>query len=524
MMHLLRNILILLVLALLSSCGGEEEDGTPKDRVDSRIELGGLAEDEISAECIFIKEILLFPPQQCYLQSDLISVVPPVDMARYRCGTYAETACCIDDIFRVPDIQIGEVGMALWLVRKVETALIPQIGNLYNALVGTSSGAPYAGVINSMMVLAIMLYGSSIALGLTSGNAYMALMFVVRIIFVSVFALNWDIFETVFIRTIEDGIVDNLSNIVLSAVSGDTSGVNYDDSLENQFTVIDQMLSYFFNWKYFQLIMALLTSAMGWVYAILLVILMFAYIFVVIEAVQLYLFAMFGRAILYILAPIFIPFLVLDQTRTIFAGWFKQLINFSLQPVFVFAFVGLFHMVFVTYVTDGGLLKYEDWKVCKKHLFSILEGIFEFFPWPKITDVNENVIDGKDLPINLWVVVSLLLLIYMMKRMMSWSMVLAGRLSGGVVTMSGITVQGWEGMKEQLKVAPAAMLAGTKGLIVGKRTAPGMKGVARRQGGLIGYLQGRGTVGEGFKQSGGTAYRKQKSKARDAVKKAFLGK
>jgi len=523
MANIFKNIILILFIGILSSCGGEESDGTPQDRVESTIT--GLVQEEISGKCIFIKEVLLFPPQQCFLKTDLEAVVPAVDLTRYKCGNYTKAACCIDDIFRVPDLDIGEVGMVQWLVKQIDDNLVPKIGELYNALVGTTNGAPYANIIYLMMSLAVMLYGASIALGLTHASPYLALMFSMRILFVVVFALNWTNFETIFIRTIEDGIVKGVSNVVISAVANENSGANFDLSVTEQFIAMDQMLSYFFNWKFFQLILATLTSVMGWVYVILLIILMFAYVFLIIEVIQLYLYAMFARAILYMLAPIFIPFILLDQTRSIFVGWFKQLLNFSLQPIFIFAFAALFHLIFMKYLTEGGLLRFEDYKICQGYLFTIQKGLFEFFPWPEITDVTETAIsDSSDMPFNLWTIVSLLLLSYMMRNMLQWSSDLAARLSGGVVNLSGITVQGWEGMKENLKVAPAAMIASSKGLLLGQRTAPGMKGTVSRQNGIVGYLQGRGTVGEGFRKSGGAAYRKQKSKAAQAVRKALLGK
>ena len=526
MKNVLKNVIAIFLVFVLSSCGGEESDGTPQNRVESEITNAGLLEETISGKCIFIKEVLLFPPQKCYARTELEAVVPAVDISRYRCGdNYTPAACCIDDIFRVPDVDIGEVGMVQWLVTNIDNNLVPKIGELYEALVGTTNSAPYTKIINIMITMAIIIYGASIALGLTHASPYLALMFVLRIIFVVVFATNWTNFESFFIRTIEDDIVKGLSNVVISAVAEENSGANFNASLDEQFLAMDQMLSFFFSWKIFQLILATMTSVMGGLYVITLVILMFAYVFVIIEAIQIYLYSMFARAILYMLAPIFIPFILLDQTRSIFIGWFKQLMNFSLQPIFLFAFVALFHLIFMKYLTEGGLLRFEDYKICQGHLFTLAEGIFEFFPWPEITDVKENaVVDSKDMPFNLWTIFSLLLLTYMMRNMMHWSLDLASRLSGGIVNLSGITVQGWESMKESLKVAPAAAIASTKGLLVGQRTAPGMKGTISRQDGIVGYLQGRGTVGEGFRKSGGAAYKKQRSRAAQAVRKALLGR
>ena len=76
----------------------------------------------------------------------------------------------------------------------------------------------------------------------------------------------------------------------------------------------------------------------------------FSFFMTIVAAIATYVKAIIGLSILFALAPIFIACLLFENTRRLFDGWLSMCLNFALQPVFVFAFLGFFMVML-----DGAL-------------------------------------------------------------------------------------------------------------------------------------------------------------------------
>ena len=64
--------------------------------------------------------------------------------------------------------------------------------------------------------------------------------------------------------------------------------------------------------------------------------------------------AQIALAILIILGPIFIPFLVFDPLSFLFWGWFRAMITYSLYAVIAGAVLRVFSAVGIAFITSMG--------------------------------------------------------------------------------------------------------------------------------------------------------------------------
>lgn len=70
------------------------------------------------------------------------------------------------------------------------------------------------------------------------------------------------------------------------------------------------------------------------------------------RALWVYLIYLLATTLLFGLAPIFLTFMLFERTKNLFNGWLGQLVNFSLQPVMMFSFIGFFSVMMMHSLTD----------------------------------------------------------------------------------------------------------------------------------------------------------------------------
>lgn len=76
-------------------------------------------------------------------------------------------------------------------------------------------------------------------------------------------------------------------------------------------------------------------------------------IIVAIRALHIFLTSAFAIILLVYVSPITITFVLFSKTKDMFDKWLRQLIGYSLQPVFLFAYIGIFITVFETLVSGS---------------------------------------------------------------------------------------------------------------------------------------------------------------------------
>ena len=203
------------------------------------------------------------------------------------------------------------------------------------------------------------------------------------------------------------------------------------------------------------------------------------------EAVWVYLMSMIGRALLFGLAPIFIACLMFQKTKTLFDGWLNQIINFCLQPIFLFAFLGFY----VTLIEKSlkAILKVQwCWGDVadasgsggtEKGWVSVIDGTLVRYIWgaqgPRMIDANGKVLQDKVLdqifPLNIIDVLIFCLLAQLAWRYTQVVVSIAREIAGSAVSMANTSgaLTGW------FQNAEAKAGAGAQGYLKGAKFGSG---------------------------------------------------
>jgi type IV secretion system protein VirB6 len=129
----------------------------------------------------------------------------------------------------------------------------------------------------------------------------------------------------------------------------------------------------------------LFTTFDGWIFIIIYFCLLFFVLIITVKATIIYLTALIAIGVLIVMGPIFICFLLFDVTKSLFDNWIKLLISYSLQPIILFAGMGLLTLLILQeiYATLG-------FRVCRQSMFN-------FGPISNIiSGYEENFGDGSD--------------------------------------------------------------------------------------------------------------------------------
>lgn len=239
------------------------------------------------------------------------------------------------------------------VIAKIKEQVIGEDGNwgaTQQVFDGLVESEYYKSAIASMFILAIVFYGVGVSTGIlqvTFGDAVIRL---AKIGVITYIVGNWDSFYGTIAIFFING-TDELLAIFLSALA-DLNQLHPDLANENGvldiFGLLDRFIALIFSQHMVAIISALFSplgqkaGPYGLVYALVLGLSISYLASAVLRVVTVYALSIFAKALLFALAPIFLAFMLFNQTKPMFDSWLKQLINYSLQPVIVIAFIGLF--------------------------------------------------------------------------------------------------------------------------------------------------------------------------------------
>ncbi len=363
-------------------------------------------------------------------------------------------------------------------------------------------------IIRIAIVLTIIFWGLGIILGYTSeGSGYGLFLTVFKIAVILYFATNWTGFSQ-NVREVVEAVVDDFTSQVavvfapatkfedvchhdptraikingayvplskneidrflngLKSVPAtkkilDAVGVKefphsaYDKP--GPFCIVDYTFSQFWNFKMVKVLLALIFSGFtGWIYGIVLVWAMIGYLFTMVSAMWIFLVAFIARSLLYGIAPLFIAFALFKQTRSLFDGWLQQLISFALQPLFLFAFLGLFHkmineMLKVTLerIDIDTALNPQKWPYMGKSQTMVCyerfnpESDFPFYWWRfKVNQgsAGQVTVQGYDAdqPINIFSILVVAILVQIMRNLTHWTVQAASSIAQGFLSAATV--------------------------------------------------------------------------------------
>lgn len=118
------------------------------------------------------------------------------------------------------------------------------------------------------------------------------------------------------------------------------------------------------------IIASFFTGAIGVTVAFSIFILAFSLIATVIRAMHIFVSSCIAIVIYVFVSPIIIPLILFERTKSIFDSWLSHLISFSLQPIILFSFLGIFISLSEKILYNGAVYKNGN-LVCQKHCRNI---------------------------------------------------------------------------------------------------------------------------------------------------------
>ncbi len=223
----------------------------------------------------------------------------------------------------------------------VSDDFVPLVEKFFKGVVG--EGSLLQNVMLILLTIYISFWGIFWLFGLWEASWYQTFTRIMKIaIIVTIFSDNgWNFFEEYVINFFRDGAI-SIGNIIFSSfdeVTGQFFG-NKNALFAVLANILDLFLSEAINGK----VWSLLWSP---VFLGLIIVVMFYYSFylflhIIFKILTLYLSIFIMMSVAFILAPIFILFLLFEKTKGLFDAWLSLLIGYMLQYIFMIATVAIF--------------------------------------------------------------------------------------------------------------------------------------------------------------------------------------
>ena len=251
------------------------------------------------------------------------------------------------------------------LVKAVRSTLYGDPGNpdkpgvlkqLFKNLVQESAAVS---IIRAILVLYIAFTGFGYLIGTLQMTQYDM---IIRLIKFSLIAAlispgGWEFFFKNFFLIFIDGSLELIGRICQGSLEGyGLVAIDITKDPTNIFGVFDGPFKILFSKQIWLKILALsLSSILGWVLAIFIIIASVFYILAIAKATMMFLISMIIISLLIFIGPVFMCLMLFNATKGMFTIWWKYLISFTLQPVAIFAAISIFTILILAtiYATLG---------------------------------------------------------------------------------------------------------------------------------------------------------------------------
>lgn len=363
----------------------------------------------------------------------------------YRLQCDANDQSCRQTLPRLEYRPVGggdtqRLGIISYVVVAVKDVVNNSASIVFNKIV---TDRDFQNLVTAVMTLFVAVYGIAIALGLAQPSPLDLVVRAAKLAAVYFLLTSWGNFYEVVV-TFFESLTNGLTNIMTSAIISSASGTaNARVTGMDVFGFIDErVLGTLLSVRFAVIIGAMFTiSPVGLVIGLLLLSVVLSYLGTLISAVQIYIMAFIARSLLYAVSPIFLIFLMFQQTKSLFDGWLKQLINFSLQPVLLVAFMAFFNGIFFNYMEN---MFRPGYSVCYQEEPATSGQTVRFHGMKIMT--NEGAISGHGRPIkqltevmDVFTLFVVIMLGFIMIKMNGWAVQAAAQLSEGGISFSNST-------------------------------------------------------------------------------------
>ena len=320
---------------------------------------------------------------------------------------------------------------------KIKDAAVTIFKNMtcYKGIGGSGNCTNFFQYIKALLILYIMLYGMMFLMGMVQISQTDL---VIRVIKVGLVAglINDSTFEFFnsyvfdFVTGFSDDIISNMAGY--SLFSGSTT-------VSNPFMFLNEVMTKIFLSSTFAAqMMAMLSMGLnGILYFILLFVCIGIIIIVAFRAIAVYLMAFMAIAVLIGLAPLFLTFILFQQTWYLFDNWVKFMFRYMLEPIIMLAGIIILTQLFTIYL-DYVVGYSVCWKcgIPIKIPFPQIEGVTPAFLDVELFCINWFAPWGFDhrssqMGMNMQNMVVLLMIAYCMWGYIDFSNKIVARLAGG---------------------------------------------------------------------------------------------
>ena len=240
--------------------------------------------------------------------------------------------------------------------------------------------------IRALLVLYIAYTGLSYMVGFAKTTQQEAMKKILKVVVIVILISpnSWTFFNTYLFSFFLNGGMELTYDIVQPLMSGSRVNIEtptHAELVKAVFSMYDQIFHELFNPAIWIKIWAMTcTSLVGILLAILIIIAIIAYIICVMRVAAIYLISIITLCILFLLAPIFISFILFEKTNKLFRSWINNMLSMMFQPIFAFTAIALLHAIFI-YVLHISL----SFAACPTCLLSF--NIFQWYlclPWKNV--------------------------------------------------------------------------------------------------------------------------------------------
>jgi type IV secretory pathway VirB6-like protein len=352
----------------------------------------------------------------------LICVMPLSAMA----ADPSSSVCMSDIMAGSPSDTDGLVTQAVDYIKEVVNSASQ---DLYSGIIGNSG---FKDAVGAAFALSIAVFGVAFMFGIVPFNFGQALvrMLKIGIILACVSTGGWTFFNDYAVKFFTSG-VDHLINDIVEVATGDTSlGAGMLEGGEPQpFRSLENVAAKAISPEMMTSVIASFgTGAMGPAMGTLMGAGLIAFVMTLVTALRIYCISLVARAFLLGLGPIFITFMLFQKTQHIFDGWINQLVNYSLQPILLFAFISFYIVLLESAVNnilavDTCWVSYDDssgaptttmqWRFVDENG----EATSSDFSWDGLVScLTAGDMDCKDFPVSIIDILTFLILAHLAYR------------------------------------------------------------------------------------------------------------
>lgn len=225
-------------------------------------------------------------------------------------------------LYGTPTSSIPSNGDISSVINSSQGGTIRQIYNNY------STSKPFWNGVRALFVLYIMFSAVGYMLGLIQPSKFDLSIRILKMTFiVMIFSPNsWEFFSTHFFAIFIQGV-----NQLITDFSGYLEANNSFEFLDPTVGVLLasdtwlRFLSLFF------------AGPIGWLVFLMIMWGSFSFFACILEATLMYFMMIISTSLLLSLSPLFFTFILFQRTKQLFDGWIRLLLNFSIQPIILFA-------------------------------------------------------------------------------------------------------------------------------------------------------------------------------------------